>query len=167
MMNCLLVPIGSTKDKGLDYPRNPRFNADGQWLPRRQWPSSLQWRLHSFFPTTMTITNDNDYDLLLFTGCPHTRIYTLSHRDADRSRCGILALRLEYMCIFLCSIYIIVYRHSGFDWQIVLCFKACPIPVYQYEHWDCIYHLDQVLCYGTQIEESFVTVELSALAKWY
>jgi palmitoyltransferase len=42
MMNCLLVPIGSTKDKGLDYPRNPRFNADGQWLPRRQWPSSLR-----------------------------------------------------------------------------------------------------------------------------
>ncbi|KAI0270885.1 DHHC palmitoyltransferase-domain-containing protein [Russula aff. rugulosa BPL654] len=36
------LPIGSTKDKGLDYPRNPRFNADGQWLPRRQWPSSLR-----------------------------------------------------------------------------------------------------------------------------
>jgi palmitoyltransferase len=36
------LPIGSTKDKGLDYPLNPRFNADGQWLPRRQWPSSLR-----------------------------------------------------------------------------------------------------------------------------
>jgi len=36
------LPIGSMKDKGLDYPLNPRFNADGQWLPRRQWPSSLR-----------------------------------------------------------------------------------------------------------------------------
>ena len=42
IINCLLVPIGSMKDKGLDYPQNPRFNADGQWLPRRQWPSSLR-----------------------------------------------------------------------------------------------------------------------------
>jgi palmitoyltransferase len=42
MMDGLLVPIGSMKDKGLDYPLNPRFNADGQWLPRRQWPSSLR-----------------------------------------------------------------------------------------------------------------------------
>jgi len=51
------------KDKGLDYPRNPRFNANGQWLPRRQWPSSLRWHFHTFFWTTITVTNDNDYTI--------------------------------------------------------------------------------------------------------
>jgi len=38
----LTVPIGSTKDKGLEFPRNPRFNADGVWLPRKQWPPELR-----------------------------------------------------------------------------------------------------------------------------
>ncbi|KAI0262698.1 DHHC palmitoyltransferase-domain-containing protein [Gloeopeniophorella convolvens] len=36
------LPIGSCKDKGLEYPRNPRFDADGRWLPRKQWPAELQ-----------------------------------------------------------------------------------------------------------------------------
>jgi palmitoyltransferase len=36
------LPIGSAKDRGLEFPRNRRFNADGQWLPRRQWPSALR-----------------------------------------------------------------------------------------------------------------------------
>ncbi|KAI0000765.1 DHHC palmitoyltransferase-domain-containing protein [Russula compacta] len=36
------LPIGMTKDKGLDFPRNPRFNADGVWLPRKQWPPGLR-----------------------------------------------------------------------------------------------------------------------------
>ncbi|KAH9957783.1 DHHC palmitoyltransferase-domain-containing protein [Russula dissimulans] len=36
------LPIGSTKDKGLEFPRNPRFNADGVWLPRKQWPPELR-----------------------------------------------------------------------------------------------------------------------------
>jgi hypothetical protein len=36
------VPIGTTKGQGLEYPRNPRFNADGVWLPRKQWPPELR-----------------------------------------------------------------------------------------------------------------------------
>jgi len=36
------VPIGTTKGQGLGYPRNPRFNADGVWLPRKQWPPELR-----------------------------------------------------------------------------------------------------------------------------
>ncbi|KAI0248920.1 DHHC palmitoyltransferase-domain-containing protein [Lactifluus subvellereus] len=36
------LPIGSTKDLGLDYPRNPRFDVDGRWMPRRQWPPELR-----------------------------------------------------------------------------------------------------------------------------
>jgi len=36
------VPIGTTKEQGLEYPRNPRFNADGVWLPRKQWPPNLR-----------------------------------------------------------------------------------------------------------------------------
>jgi len=37
-----LFPIGTTRDQGLEYPRNPRFNDDGQWLPRKQWPPALR-----------------------------------------------------------------------------------------------------------------------------
>ena len=37
-----VVPIGMTKNKGLDFPRNPRFNAEGVWLPRKQWPPGLR-----------------------------------------------------------------------------------------------------------------------------
>jgi palmitoyltransferase len=36
------VPVGTAADKGLDFPRNPRFNADGVWLPRKQWPADLR-----------------------------------------------------------------------------------------------------------------------------
>jgi palmitoyltransferase len=38
------VPIGSTKDLGLAYPRNPRFDDDGRWMPRKEWPTELQLR---------------------------------------------------------------------------------------------------------------------------
>jgi len=37
-----LLPIGTAMDKGLDYPRNPRFNVEGVWLPRKQWPPELR-----------------------------------------------------------------------------------------------------------------------------
>jgi len=36
------LPIGSTRDKGLEFPRNPRFGADGVLLPRKQWPPELR-----------------------------------------------------------------------------------------------------------------------------
>ena len=36
------VPIGTAADKGVDFPRNPRFSADGAWLPRKQWPPELR-----------------------------------------------------------------------------------------------------------------------------
>ncbi|KAI9463940.1 DHHC palmitoyltransferase-domain-containing protein [Russula earlei] len=36
------LPIGTTKDKGREFSRNPRFNADGVWLPRKQWPPALR-----------------------------------------------------------------------------------------------------------------------------
>ena len=29
-------------DKGLEYQRNPRFNVEGVWLPRKQWPPELR-----------------------------------------------------------------------------------------------------------------------------
>ncbi|KAH9039078.1 zf-DHHC-domain-containing protein [Lactarius pseudohatsudake] len=37
-----LLPIGSSKDLGLEYPRNPRFDVDGRWMPRKEWPAELQ-----------------------------------------------------------------------------------------------------------------------------
>ncbi|KAI0289309.1 DHHC palmitoyltransferase-domain-containing protein [Multifurca ochricompacta] len=37
-----LLPIGTSKDIGLEYPRNPRFDADGRWIPRKRWPPELQ-----------------------------------------------------------------------------------------------------------------------------
>ncbi|KAH9053825.1 DHHC palmitoyltransferase-domain-containing protein [Lactarius vividus] len=37
-----LLPIGSSKDLGLEYPRNPRFDVDGRWMPRKEWPVELQ-----------------------------------------------------------------------------------------------------------------------------
>ncbi|KAH9966372.1 DHHC palmitoyltransferase-domain-containing protein [Lactifluus volemus] len=37
-----LLPIGTTKDLGFEYPRNPRFDAEGRWMPRKQWPPELR-----------------------------------------------------------------------------------------------------------------------------
>ncbi|KAF8263132.1 DHHC palmitoyltransferase-domain-containing protein [Lactarius quietus] len=37
-----LLPIGANKELGLDYPRNPRFDKDGRWMPRKEWPAELQ-----------------------------------------------------------------------------------------------------------------------------
>jgi hypothetical protein len=36
------VPIGANKDLGMEYPRNPRFDEDGRWMPRKEWPTELQ-----------------------------------------------------------------------------------------------------------------------------
>ena len=37
-----LLPIGDTKQKGLDYRPNPRFDAYGRWRKRREWPAELR-----------------------------------------------------------------------------------------------------------------------------
>ena len=37
-----LLPIGDTKQKGLDYRPNPRFDAYGRWRKRREWPADLR-----------------------------------------------------------------------------------------------------------------------------
>jgi len=36
------LPIPGTQGDGLNYPTNPRFDAEGRWLPRREWPQELQ-----------------------------------------------------------------------------------------------------------------------------
>jgi len=37
-----LLPVGDTKQKGLDYRPNPRFDANGRWRKRREWPAELK-----------------------------------------------------------------------------------------------------------------------------
>ena len=42
-LTCLLeVPIGHSPDDGLSYNPNPRFDAEGRWLPRKEWPAELR-----------------------------------------------------------------------------------------------------------------------------
>lgn len=36
------VPIGRSQGDGLDYPVNPRFDPEGRWRPRAEWPPELQ-----------------------------------------------------------------------------------------------------------------------------
>ncbi|EJD04892.1 zf-DHHC-domain-containing protein [Fomitiporia mediterranea MF3/22] len=36
------LPIGKSEGDGLTYPRNPRFDEDGRWRRRRDWPPELQ-----------------------------------------------------------------------------------------------------------------------------
>ncbi|KAI0062983.1 zf-DHHC-domain-containing protein [Artomyces pyxidatus] len=36
------LPIGRSPMDGLHYERNPRFDRDGRWLPRKAWPKELQ-----------------------------------------------------------------------------------------------------------------------------
>ncbi|KAH9852983.1 zf-DHHC-domain-containing protein [Lenzites betulinus] len=36
------LPIGKSPDDGLSYTLNPRFDSEGRWRPRREWPRELQ-----------------------------------------------------------------------------------------------------------------------------
>ncbi|KAI0772411.1 zf-DHHC-domain-containing protein [Trametes elegans] len=36
------LPIGKSPDDGLNYALNPRFDREGRWLPRREWPEELR-----------------------------------------------------------------------------------------------------------------------------
>ncbi|KZT33540.1 zf-DHHC-domain-containing protein [Sistotremastrum suecicum HHB10207 ss-3] len=36
------LPIGKAPNDGLSYPTNPRFDADGRWRRRSEWPAELQ-----------------------------------------------------------------------------------------------------------------------------
>ncbi|OCH92562.1 zf-DHHC-domain-containing protein [Obba rivulosa] len=36
------LPLGRSPADGLSYPVNPRFDEDGRWRPRREWPPELQ-----------------------------------------------------------------------------------------------------------------------------
>lgn len=38
----LVVPIGKSEGDGLTYPTNPRFDADGRWRRRSEWPAELR-----------------------------------------------------------------------------------------------------------------------------
>ncbi|KAF9481622.1 zf-DHHC-domain-containing protein [Pholiota conissans] len=37
-----ILPIGHSADDGLTYPVNPRFDAEGRWRRRSEWPAELQ-----------------------------------------------------------------------------------------------------------------------------
>ncbi|TFY75615.1 hypothetical protein EWM64_g8396, partial [Hericium alpestre] len=37
-----LLPIGRSASDGVNYVPNPRFDAQGRWRPRREWPVDLQ-----------------------------------------------------------------------------------------------------------------------------
>ncbi|KAI8990374.1 DHHC palmitoyltransferase-domain-containing protein [Trametes punicea] len=36
------LPIGKSPDDGLSYELNPRFDSEGRWRPRKEWPKELQ-----------------------------------------------------------------------------------------------------------------------------
>ncbi|KAH9943901.1 zf-DHHC-domain-containing protein [Amylocystis lapponica] len=36
------LPVGRSDSDGLSYPINPRFDAEGRWRPRREWPPELR-----------------------------------------------------------------------------------------------------------------------------
>jgi palmitoyltransferase len=36
------VPLGGPVSDGLDYPVNPRFDAEGRLRPKKEWPAELQ-----------------------------------------------------------------------------------------------------------------------------
>ncbi|CDO68748.1 hypothetical protein BN946_scf184989.g14 [Trametes cinnabarina] len=36
------LPIGKSPDDGLSYELNPRFDNEGRWRPRKEWPKELQ-----------------------------------------------------------------------------------------------------------------------------
>lgn len=41
-LRLLSVPIGRSEGDGLTYPVNPRFDADGRWRRRKDWPPELR-----------------------------------------------------------------------------------------------------------------------------
>ena len=41
-LTSVAVPVVQSPDDGLSYAVNPRFDSDGRWLPRREWPAELQ-----------------------------------------------------------------------------------------------------------------------------
>ncbi|KAF7795107.1 hypothetical protein EIP86_006252 [Pleurotus ostreatoroseus] len=36
------LPIGRSPTDGVNWPLNPRFDSEGKWRPRREWPAELQ-----------------------------------------------------------------------------------------------------------------------------
>lgn len=36
------LPVGRCPDDGMNYPVNPRFDAQGRWTRREEWPEELQ-----------------------------------------------------------------------------------------------------------------------------
>lgn len=36
------VPIGRSDGDGVTYPTNPRFDREGRWRPRKEWPPELR-----------------------------------------------------------------------------------------------------------------------------
>ncbi|KAJ3491933.1 hypothetical protein NLI96_g375 [Meripilus lineatus] len=36
------LPVGHSDGDGLTYPTNPRFDKEGRWRPRREWPAELR-----------------------------------------------------------------------------------------------------------------------------
>ncbi|GBE86951.1 hypothetical protein SCP_1001950 [Sparassis crispa] len=36
------LPIGRSSSDGLSYPHNPRFDSEGRWRPRNEWPAELR-----------------------------------------------------------------------------------------------------------------------------
>ncbi|ETW80032.1 hypothetical protein HETIRDRAFT_477622 [Heterobasidion irregulare TC 32-1] len=36
------LPVGRGTSDGVTFERNPRFDAKGRWMPRREWPAELQ-----------------------------------------------------------------------------------------------------------------------------
>lgn len=38
----IAVPIGHSDGDGVTYPTNPRFDKQGRWRPRREWPAELR-----------------------------------------------------------------------------------------------------------------------------
>ncbi len=36
------VPVGHSDEDGVTYPTNPRFDREGRWRPRKEWPVELR-----------------------------------------------------------------------------------------------------------------------------
>lgn len=42
LLHLILVPIGRGLSDGLTYPVNPRFDEEGRWRSRAEWPEELR-----------------------------------------------------------------------------------------------------------------------------
>ena len=42
LTNLLVVPVGRGHNDGLTYPVNPRFDGEGRWRKRVDWPEELR-----------------------------------------------------------------------------------------------------------------------------